>query len=88
VKRQIGAEAAVARKRLKVEIACRCAGRSPLRQCEDFVKLSKIPASKHLIVDAAHRIGDIVSEAKTAMEKLSGQLLVGALISSEMTVYS
>lgn len=42
-----------------------------LRQREDFVAPSEIPASSHLIVDTARPIGEIVSEAKNAMESLS-----------------
>ena len=42
-----------------------------LRQLEDFVPLSEIPASNHLLVDTARPIADIVSEAKNAMERLS-----------------
>jgi predicted kinase len=42
-----------------------------LHQREDFVALSEMPASKHLIVDTARPIGEIVSEVKNAMERLS-----------------
>ncbi len=41
-----------------------------LRQRDDFVALTEIPASSHLVVDTSHQIEDIVSAVKNAMERL------------------
>jgi aminoglycoside phosphotransferase family enzyme/predicted kinase len=41
-----------------------------LRQREDFVALSEIPAASHLIVDTARPLSEIVTEAKNAMKRL------------------
>jgi uncharacterized protein len=41
-----------------------------LRQREDFVALSEIPASSHLILDTARPLSEIVTEAKNALERL------------------
>jgi aminoglycoside phosphotransferase family enzyme/predicted kinase len=42
-----------------------------LRQREDFVALSEIPASSHLIVDTTRAHGEIVADIKNVMEGLS-----------------
>jgi len=42
-----------------------------LRQRQEFVAPTEIPPSSHLIVDTTRRIGEIVSDAKNAMERLS-----------------
>ncbi len=46
-----------------------------LRQRDDFVALTEIPASSHLMVDTSHQIEDIVSAVENAMERLGPQIL-------------